>query len=326
MKPLKKKMIDSATSRTALIAGGSGFIGRFITKRLQSEGWKTIILSRSLERGDITWEQIKADGLPTCDAVINLAGKHILDMRKRWNQSYMDEVLSSRLETTQTLVNAINNSNKPPRVFLSLSGKCFYGTSQQKVFQEHEGAGDDFPGQLCDQWESAARQIDTDRVRHVHIRLGIVLGPVNDKLFSSGILPLLRLAFMCGLGSTFGDGQQFFPWVHIDDVTGLMSKALNSDAMSGVYNSVSPNIVRNKEFMHALGDALNRPVLFRIPVAVIKFIVSKDRMPILIEGQHVVPRRTLDAGYQFKFPDLTTALEDLTNNRKTGESYNVCNN
>jgi len=325
MKTAFSERRDSSTSKTALIAGGSGFIGRFLTKRLKSGGWKVIILSRSLERGDITWDQVKAYGLPQCDAVINLAGKHILDMRKRWNQAYMDELLSSRVETTHTLVNAINTSVAPPKIFLTISGKCFYGTSQEKIFHEHEQAGNDFSGQLCDKWESAAREINTDKVRHVHIRVGIVLGPVKEKLFETGILPLLRLAFIFGLGAKFGNGKQFFPWVHIDDVTGLMSKSLNSRTMSGTYNMVSPNIVRNEDFMHALGHALNRPVLFRIPASVIQFVVSKERMPILIEGQHVIPKRTLDAGYQFKFPDLDSALVDLVNTRKTGEQYHVYN-
>ena len=323
MKISSSESIATEKIKTVLIAGGSGFIGRFLAKRLRSQGWKVIILSRSPQRGDITWAQIESNGLPPCDAVVNLAGKHILDMRKRWTQSYIDELLSSRLQTTRTLVKLINSSKVPPKVFLSVSGKCFYGTSQEKTFGENQGPGEDFPGQLCDQWERAAREIDTSKVRHIQIRVGIVLGPVKENLFNTGILPLLRLTFMCGLGSKFGDGKQYFPWIHIDDVTGLMSKSLTTNSMSGIYNIVSPNIVSNEKFMHALGVTLNRPVLFRIPVRMIQFIVSKDRMPILTEGQHVIPKRTLAAGYQFKFPNLEPALNDLVHQRKTGEQYHA---
>ena len=300
-------------SKTVLIGGGSGFIGSALTQRLRRAGWRVLILSRSRSRGDLTWEDLEANGLPLCDVVVNLAGKHILDPRRRWTEAYIEEVIASRVNTTRALLNAINDSVQPPELFISTSGKCFYGTSESCQFYEEAGAGDDFPGRLCRLWETTASGIDTSRTRHVHIRTAIVLGPVKGTLTNGGILPILRLPFLIGLGSKFGSGQQYFPWVHVDDVTGLMTYAIENHAMHGAYNAVSPHIVRNEEFMRAFARALRRPVLFRIPSLVVRTLVGKDRMPILIEGQHAVPKRTLAAGYQFRFPHLETAVADLTN-------------
>lgn len=304
---------------TVIIGGGSGFIGRFLTSRLRQQGWRVLVISRSQNKGDLTWADIEQNGLPACDAVINLAGKHILDMRKRWNQRYIDELYASRLHTTQTLVESMNKAEQPPKVFISVSGKCFYGTSQNKQFIENASAGEDFPGQLCAHWEAAAQQIDTSKVRHVHVRVGIVLGPARDKLNNTGILPALRLPFRFGLGAKFGTGKQYFPWVHINDVTGLMIKAIRDSSMHGTYNAVSPGIVQHEQFMNELSRVMKRPVWFRIPESVIRLIVTKDRMPILTQGQYVVPQRTLEAGYQFEFPSLSAAMNDLFNVNYHGE-------
>jgi uncharacterized protein (TIGR01777 family) len=308
-----------------LIGGGSGFVGRFLKRYLERQGFKVLILSRSVQRGDLTWQQLKEHGLPECYAVINLAGKHILDLRRRWNEAYKNEVLNSRIETTRLLVDAINNSAKPPAVFISASGKCFYGTSNSKSFVETAGPGQDFPGQLCHQWETAASCIDASKIRHVHIRLGIVLGPMKDKLSNTGIVPLLRLPFLFGLGARFGTGKQFFPWVHIDDVCSLFVKAMLDHDMQGVYNAVSPNIVSQKIFMQQFAKTLHRPVLFRIPESLVRFVVSEDRMPILTQGQHVVPDRTLQSGFKFNHAHLDDALENLLHyHNTTEEKYNDC--
>lgn len=313
--------------QTVLIGGGSGFVGRFLKRHLEQQGFKVLILSRSALRGDVTWQQIKEQGLPACSAVINLAGKHILDMRRRWTEAYKNEVLNSRIETTRLLVDAINRSPTPPSVFISASGKCFYGTSNTRTFVETAGPGDDFPGQLCHQWETAASCIDTSRVRHVHIRLGIVLGPMKDKLSNTGIVPLLRLPFLFGFGAKFGSGNQYFPWIHIDDVCRLFHKAIADSDMQGKYNAVSPNIVSQKVFMQQFAKTLHRTVLFRIPVSLVRLIVSEDRMPILTQGQHVFPDRTLKSGFEFEHAYLDTALEHLLHyHYQKEEQYHDCYN
>lgn len=316
-------MTNTAPQKTVLIGGGSGFIGRFLTQRLRQQGWRVLVISRDTARGDLTWDDIARHGLPPCAVVINLAGKHILDMRRRWNQRYIDELYASRLETTRCLVNKMNAAVTPPQVFISVSGKCFYGTSSNNQFVEHAGPGEDFPGQLCAHWEAAAKHIDTGRIRHVQIRLGIVLGPAHDKLTNTGILPALRLPFLFGLGAKFGNGRQYFPWVHIDDVTGLMIKAINDPGLHGTYNTVSPGIVTHEYFMNALSRVMRRPAWFRIPAWVIRLIVGKDRMPILTAGQYVVPKRTLEAGYRFEFPDLDNALDNLFQITHTGVPHYV---
>lgn len=136
----------------------------------------------------ITWDDLAADGLPECDVVVNLAGQHILDIRRRWNDAYREEVIQSRVETTKTLVDAINKSTSPPEVFVSTAGKCFYGTRESDGAEAHpeldedsEPMGMDFPAELVSLWEAAAEGVDSARVRHIKLRIGVVLGKVERK-------------------------------------------------------------------------------------------------------------------------------------------------
>jgi hypothetical protein len=301
-----------------LIGGGSGFIGSALADKFNQLGWIVTIISRSAGSGRITWEDLERDGLPPCDIAINLAGRHIMDLRRRWTPAYRDEVLSSRVNTTRILVKAINASANPPALFISTSGKCFYGSysdDDRRVCNEQSNCGTDFPGQLSGMWECAAREVDQERVRHVHIRVGVVLGAIRGRSFpigfKRGILPVIRLPFCLGLGGKLGSGKQFLPWVHIDDVVGLFLHAIEREDMQGIYNAVSPDIVTNAEFTSLFARHLRRPAWFTKPAWMVKWIIGAERAPILLEGQYVVPERTLAAGYRFLFPSLDNALTDL---------------
>lgn len=315
------------TKRHVVIGGGSGFIGSALTRALQARGDRVTLISRTPGAGRITWTDLATSGLPVCDAVVNLAGQHILDVRRRWNAAYRDEVIRSRVETTRQLVKALNESASPPEVFVSTAGKCFYGTRELDAAEAHPELtedsapmGMDFPAELVGQWEAAADGVDATRLRHVKLRIGVVLGKVERKSHlgrlwqvgrARGFLPIIRLPFCLGLGAVIGKGTQMLPWIHFDDMVGILLHVIDRPETRGRYNAVSPGIVTNREFIEAFAAKLRRPVMWAVPEGVVRFLVGDERSSILLRGQLVRPKRTLESGYIFRFPLLKPALDDL---------------
>lgn len=312
--------------RHVLIGGGSGFIGTALSRALWARGDKVTVISRTPGLGRITWDDLRTKGLPDCDAVINLAGKHILDPSRRWTPSYRQEVIRSRVETTTLLVDAINAASTPPEVFVSTAGKCFYGTREDQngaypeLDENSTPMGMDFPAQLVGLWEQAADHLNIEQTRHVRLRIGLVLGSVRRQSLVSklwrisaarGFLPLVRLPFCLGLGAILGTGRQPFPWIHIDDMVGICLAVIDNHAASGRYNCVAPGLVSNAEFTHGMARRLRRPVVWTAPKALVHALIGRERASILLEGQNVRPRRTLQMGYRFKFRDIDAALDDL---------------
>ena len=310
-----------------IIGGGSGFVGQSATEALKARGDTVTWISRTEGPGRLTWAQLEKDGLPNCDAVLNLAGQHILNPRRRWNAAYRDEVIRSRVDTTRILVDAINAKVRPPRVFVSTAGKCFYGTAEiggsdsyPELDEDSAPMGIDFPAELVAQWEAAAEGIDARRVRHVKLRIGIVLGAVQRESFlgrlwrigrARGFLPIIRLPFCLGLGAIIGSGRQPFPWIHIDDMTGIILHVIDRKDLSGRFNAVAPGIVSHEEFIRSFASHLRRPIIWRAPAWLVRSLVGAERSSILLEGQMVKPKRTLESGYRFRYPDIETALDNL---------------
>lgn len=313
--------------RHMIIGGGSGFIGTAAAGALAARGDRVTLISRTPGPDRITWDDIAREGLPPCDAVINLAGRHILDPTRRWDDAYRDEVIRSRVETTKLLVKAMNESASPPAVFVSTAGKCFYGTRELDATQSHpeldedsQPMGMDFPAELVAQWEAAAEGVDAARIRHVKLRIGVVLGKVERKSHlgrlwqigrARGFLPIIRLPFCLGLGAVIGKGTQPLPWIHVDDMVGIILHVIDRTETSGRYNAVSPGIVDNRRFIEAFARKLRRPVLWAVPEWLVRFLVGDERSSILLRGQLVKPKRTLASGYVFRYPELTGALDDL---------------
>lgn len=310
-----------------VIGGGSGFIGTALAEALRARGDQVTLISRFPGEGKITWDQVTNEAFPRCDAVVNLAGKHILDMSRRWTPAYRAEVIASRVDTTTALVNALNGMAEPPEVFISTAGKCFYGTGEigtvddyPELTEDSEPMGKDFAAELVSVWEAAAEGIDTDRIRHVQTRIGIVLGDVEKKSYigklwrigkARGLLPIVRLPFCVGLGAVIGHGKQPFPWIHIDDMVGIMLHLIDNPSLHGRFNAVSPGIVNNRVFTYSFAEHLHRRVVWSIPPWLVKIFVGAERASILLEGQNVKPKRTLESGYEFKYPTIDTAMDDL---------------
>ena len=312
-------------TRHIIIGGGSGFIGSALTAVLRKRGDRVTWISRTPGPARITWDDLRG-GLPPCDAVVNLAGQHILDMTRRWTPAYAEEVVASRVETTRLLVHAINASARPPAAFVSTAGKCFYGTGEigasrhyPDLDEDAEPMGVDYPAEMVARWEAAANEVDATRLRHVQVRIGVVLGAVRrastlGRLWrigrTRGILPVIRLPFCLGVGCRIGRGWQPMPWVHVEDVVGILLHALDRP-IDGRLNAVAPGIVTSDEFIGTFARHLRRPIVWRAPIWLVRRIVGGERASILLEGQRVRPRRTIETGYAFRFPTLDRAFDDL---------------
>ncbi len=310
-----------------VIGGGSGFIGTALCEALRARGDTVTLISRSPGDGRITWEQVRLESFPLCNAVVNLAGKHILDVTRPWTAAYRREVIASRVETTEALVAALNRMSAPPEVFVSTAGKCFYGTGEvgkveqyPELTEDSEPMGVDFPAELVALWEKAADGIDEERIRHVRLRIGVVLGSVERKSYlgklwrigrARGFLPIVRLPFCVGLGAVIGHGNQPFPWIHIDDMVGVLLHVIDHRRLNGRFNAVAPGIVSNRAFTESFARHLHRRIAWSVPAWVVKALIGSERASILLEGQNVKPKRTVESGFQFRFATIDAALDDL---------------
>ncbi|XP_074090871.1 epimerase family protein SDR39U1 [Macrotis lagotis] len=289
-----------------LIGGGSGFIGRALTQLLLSRGHEVTLVSRRPGANRITWNELTYSGLPPCEAVVNLAGENILNPFRRWNEAYQKDLLSSRLDTTRILATAIGQAKDPPKAWVLVTGIAYYQPSLTAEYDEDSPGGDfDFFSNLVSKWESAAK-LPGDATRQVVVRSGAVLGQ------GGGAIGHMLLPFRLGLGGPIGSGQQFFPWIHIEDMSGILVHAMEKNHVNGILNGVSPAAsTTNAEFAKALGAALGRPAFLPLPTTAVQAVFGRERAVMLLEGQKVIPRRTLASGYQYAFPELKAALKQV---------------
>jgi uncharacterized protein (TIGR01777 family) len=303
-----------------LLLGCSGFVGRDLVPFLLELGHSLTLVSRRSQpfpaRLDERLTCLQADpavaaswqrddlrrALAAAEGVVNLAGEPIAE--KRWTPAHRQVLLDSRLETTRLLVEAMARLPQPPPVLVNASAIGFYGTSLEARFEESSPAGDDFLGQLCRRWEEAASAAPSP-CRVVILRLGIVLGPDGGAL--GKMLPVFRLGF----GGPVGSGRQWMSWIHRHDLCRLIATALEDSAWSGVYNAVAPEPTRMAIFAAALGRCLGRPSLLPVPAPVLQILLG-DGAQVVLEGQQVLPSRTLAQGFRFQYPELNGALAAAT--------------
>ncbi|NXO02671.1 D39U1 protein, partial [Rhinopomastus cyanomelas] len=287
--------------------GGTGFVGRALTQLLRSRGHEVTLVSRRGGKDRIRWEELSHSGLPLCDAVVNLAGENVLNPFRRWGDDFCREIVSSRVETTKTLAKAIAEAEQPPRAWVLVTGVGYYQPSPTAEYTEDSPGGDfDFFSRLVSSWEAAAL-IPGSPARGVVVRSGVVLGQ------GGGAISQMLLPFRLGLGGPLGSGLQPFPWIHVRDLAGIVCHALESDSLRGVFNGVSPTSTStsNGTFAQELAAALGRPALLPVPAWAVRALFGAERAVMLLEGQRVVPKKTLESGYHFLFPDLPAALKDI---------------
>jgi len=300
------------------IAGATGFVGSRLVERLHSEGHQVLVLARDLERARRVFPASAYPNLEIvgytpaesgdwlhsiagCDGVVNLAGVPIAE--ERWTAARQQAILDSRKLTTAKLVEAIALANPKPSVFVSASAIGYYGTSETAEFEENSAAGDDFLATVCKEWEAAAQPVKNAGTRLVILRLGIVLG-------MGGALAKMVPAFRLFAGGPIGTGKQWFSWIHRDDVVNLILYALQNPQIEGVLNATAPNPVRMNELCETLGEILKRPSWLPVPSFALELLLG-DGAKVVLEGQQVLPKRTLVSGFQYEYPTLKLALEEI---------------
>jgi hypothetical protein len=289
-----------------LLTGGTGFVGNILTNLLCARDQRVTIVTRSLERARTARVGVAyAAWLPDVarfDAVVNLAGAGLVD--RRWSAAYKAELRSSRVDLTRRLVEAFAASDRRPRVLVSASAVGYYGDRGDEELGEDAPPADDFLARLCAEWEAEAQQAEALGVRVVIVRIGLVLGRFG------GALKSMEPLFRWGLGGPLGSGAQWFPWVHVNDVCGLIVRALEDEGMRGAYNAVAPGIVRNREFARTLGRVLSRPAILPVPRVALRLAVG-EAAGSLVASQRALPRRPEAAGFRFQHPELEPALRNL---------------
>ena len=298
-----------------LISGGTGLIGRALTRALVDRGDEVVILSRSPQRHAahlpqgvqlLAWDGRTPTGwgeiVNTVDAVVNLAGANIAE--GRWTAARKRVIRESRLHAGHALVEAIRNATSKPRVLIQASAVGYYGPRGDEIVTEDTPPGSDFLAQLAVEWEASTREVEAWGIRRPIIRTGVVLS------MEGGALPRMLPPFKLGLGGPLGNGRQWFPWIHMADEVGAILFLLDREDAHGPYNLSAPNPVRNEEFTRALGEILHRPTLFRVPAFALRLLFG-EMATVLLEGQRAIPRRLLDEGYTFRYEDVRSALRAL---------------
>ncbi|HEY9742298.1 MAG TPA: TIGR01777 family oxidoreductase [Coleofasciculaceae cyanobacterium] len=295
------------------ITGATGFVGSRLVERLQAQGHQPLILTRnratalrafpSLEIVAYTptesgsWQQAIAG----CDAVVNLAGEPIAE--SRWTPQRKQEILNSRKLGTQKIVEAIAQANPKPAVLVNASAIGYYGTSETATFDETSPAGNDFLAEVCQAWEAEAQKVKDAGVRLVIVRLGIVLG-------NGGALAKMIPPFQLFAGGPLGTGRQWFAWIHRDDLVNLILEALTRSDIEGVLNATAPNPVRMSELCQTVGEVLNRPSWLPVPSFALEGLLG-EAAKVVLEGQQVLPKRTISYGFKYQYPTLKQALTEI---------------
>ncbi len=300
------------------IAGATGFVGSRLVERLHAEKHDLLILTRNVERAQRVFPSIAfpklefvaytptasgtwQNSLQGCDGVVNLAGASLAD--ERWTPERKQEIIDSRKLGTAKIVEAIAKADLKPKVLVNSSAIGYYGTSETATFDESSTPGDDFLASVCVQWEAEAQKAKELGVRVAILRTGIVLG-------MGGAIAKMLPPFKLFAGGPIGSGKQWFSWIHRDDLVNLMIFALTNDAVQGVFNATAPNPVRMSELSNTLGDVLARPSWLPVPAIALELLLG-DAAIIALEGQQVLPKNTLNSGFQFQYPTLKPALEEF---------------
>ena len=296
----------------AMIAGASGLFGTALTERLLARGDDVVHLVRRPigGRGDVTevqWDArdaatIDVDAIGSVDAVFNFAGVTVVH---RWTAAYKNEIRRSRIDSTATLVELFRRMPSFPSVFLTASGAGFYGDRGDEVLTEESPRGRGFLVEASVEWEAIATKAAEDGVRCATARFGIALSK------HGGPLSLLTMPFRrFGVGGHLGNGRQWNPWMHIDDIVEALLFVAGHDSLHGPVNFVSPGVVRNKEFMSTIGEILGRPSFGWMPAIVAQAAFGQMIKELGLNSVLAVPKKLQDAGFQFQYPDLRSALSD----------------
>ncbi|MCG3166408.1 MAG: Epimerase family protein [Bacteroidia bacterium] len=291
-----------------LLAGGTGLIGRKLTERLVSKAHTVFILSRKEINADSELLKfIKWDGkeIPETksefDVLINLSGEPVMD--KPWSAERKKQIIESRTASTFAFVDYINASKNKPGVLINASAVGYYGNRENEVLTEESPSGNGYLAEVCEQWEKAA---SFSNIRTVLLRTGIVLSN------QGGAFKEIMRSYGFGFGSWFGNGEQGFPWIHIEDEIGLILFAIENERIEGALNLTAPELISNKMFIQTLGKVSGKNLAFGVPSFALELGLG-ERAQVLLDSQFVKPEKALASGYHFKYPIAESALKNLLN-------------
>jgi uncharacterized protein len=315
--PMREATNPPDSGGKLLLAGGSGLIGRALAEALVAEGREVVVLTRaaaqSLPAGvrAARWDghgvgawSAEVEG---ARAVVNLAGENVGE--GRWSAARKQRLRASRIEPTAALVAAIAARDERPEVFVQASAVGYYGDRGDLLLDETASPGEGFLPELGREWEGASAPVEGLGVRRVILRTGIVLAR------EGGALPKLLLPFRLAVGGRLGSGRQWFPWIHLADAVAAIRFLVDSPGLAGPFHLAAPQPVTNAELTRALARALRRPALLRVPAWALRVLFG-EMGEVLLGGQRIRPRRLLEAGFAFRFPELPAALADLVGARR----------
>ena len=297
-----------------LITGGTGLIGKELCVVLKRHGIKVSLLSRSSMTDSsyptFLWnpaqQTIDPEALLNVDAIVHLAGENIGS--KRWTKKRKQEVIESRVNSGQLLLNSLQQVENNIKVFITASAIGYYGAvSTEKVYTETDPSADDFLGTTCRLWEESTADISNLGIRVVTLRMGVILSSLG------GALSKLLLPVKLGLGSKLGSGNQYMPWIHKVDMVNIIFMALQNEKMVGVYNSTAPESVTNSSFIKILAKTIKKPLLLPgVPAFILRSVLG-EMSKMILEGSRVSSDKLIGQGYKFEYPKLEKALDNLMN-------------
>jgi uncharacterized protein (TIGR01777 family) len=295
------------TKMRILITGSTGLVGTALQTSLRSQGHELLLASRSEPKNaeQIQWtiEEGFSDPerLEGVDAVVHLAGESVSGLR--WTDEKKKAIRDSRVLGTRNVVNALSKLKERPKVLVAASAIGFYGERGDEELTESSAAGDTFLAEVSREWEGEARRAEDAGIRTVLLRTGIVLSK------DGGALGTMLLPFKFGVGGVVGSGKQWMSWISMDDHIAVINYAIENENIRGAVNSVSPNPVTNEQFTKAMGDVLYRPTFIPLPEFVVSMALGEMGDALLLSSERVLPQRLLAAGFEFKYPEIRSALE-----------------
>ena len=297
--------------KNILIAGGSGFIGRYVAQRLADEGFRVSILTRQKFKKPIGkyffWDPsrgyIDPESLKNQYIIINLSGAGIGD--KLWTRKRKEEILNSRIQSTKVLVKSLIKHDISPKLFINMSAIGYYGNRPGEILSEHARRGTGFLSRVCYEWERSVKPLSEAGIPYAIIRLGIVLG--NGK----GFLRKILLPYKFGLSPIFSTGEHAISWIHIEDVFRIIYHLTEGKLSPGIYNAVAPDVISQADFNQILIKILKQKVVtLRIPEKLLRFMTG-EMSTLFTNHQMVKPQKLLEQHFHYKFWELTSALSDL---------------
>jgi uncharacterized protein (TIGR01777 family) len=298
-------------AKNILITGATGLIGKQLIPFLQKQGHQISILSRkqtsikgvAVYLWNVDQQTIAEGALDGIDTIIHLAGEGIGD--KRWTDDRKKEIIESRVKSAALLYQTISATKAPVKTFISASAVGYYGNRGGEFLWETSHAGKGFLSDCCVKWEAAADEGKLLNIRVVKIRIGLILSK------NGGALASMAKPIKFFVGAPLGKGKQWMPWIHIDDIVGIFTKAVEDEAMQGAYNAAAPYPVTNKLLTHRIAWHLNRPVWpIHVPKLILKIMLGElSILPLM--STNTSAQKIIDAGYQFNYTDVDEALKEI---------------